>query len=87
MDTKTIPLRAIKDAVIKSLPIGLSKTSTNGREFRSHDFVRYKRKYRLAEKMSRRSYAKVVVLGDLIEAELDVNRWHRELSCVDHALA
>lgn len=46
------------------MPLGLRKTSPNGREFFSNYFVTEGRKFKPADKLPQRMYAHILVLGD-----------------------
>jgi len=61
LDRALLDLQGIAE---KSMPLGLRKTSPNGREFFSNYFVTEKRKFKPAEKLPHRMYAHILVLGD-----------------------
>jgi len=58
------PLMDLQNIAAKSMPLGLRKTSPNGREYFSEYFIASDRKFKPAEKSPVRSYAHVLVLGD-----------------------
>ena len=58
------PLADLQHIAAKSLPLGLRKTSPNGREFFSNYFVSTDRKFKAADKAPERKYAQILVLGD-----------------------
>ena len=66
------PLADLQHLAAKSLPLGLRKTSPNGREFFSNYFITNGRKFKLADKGPERRYAQILVLGDRRPYTLDV---------------
>jgi hypothetical protein len=58
------PLLDLQAVASKSMPLGLRKTSVNGREYFSQYFIASERKFKPAEKSPVRSYAHIFVLGD-----------------------
>lgn len=59
-----VPLVAIQNIVVDSLPLGKRAVSPNGREFFSKYFVVVEKKIRPARRLKVRYYAHVYVLGD-----------------------
>ncbi|MBT4760237.1 MAG: hypothetical protein HOO06_00945 [Bdellovibrionaceae bacterium] len=58
------PLVQIKASVIKSLPLGLRKSSINGREFESKFYVVKGKKAVAAKSRPLRNMARITILGD-----------------------
>lgn len=56
-------LMDLQKHVTKALPLGLRKTSPNGREFYSNYFIARDRSFRPADDLPMRSYAHILILG------------------------
>lgn len=56
-------LMDLQKHVTKALPLGLRKTSPNGREFYSNYFIARDRNFRPADNLPVRSYAHILILG------------------------
>lgn len=58
------PLNDLQRVAARSMPLGLRRTSTNGREFFSKYFLAKSGEFKAAEEGSERRYAQILVLGD-----------------------
>ncbi len=69
LDRSLLELQSIAS---KSMPLGVRKTSPNGREFYSNYFVVDGRKFKPADKSPTRRYAHILVLGDRRPYEMQI---------------
>lgn len=64
IDNAHHPFAMVRQTAIKTLPIGLRSSSSNGRELHSQYFLPDKKGYKLAIQSNVRLTAKVVILGE-----------------------
>lgn len=71
------PLTDLQSIAARSMPLGLRRTSANGREYFSNYFLAADRRFKPADKGPERSYAHILVLGDRRPYDLEI-LVHRE---------
>lgn len=72
IDEAHYPLAQLRQSSLRSLPVGLRSSSTNGRELLSQYFVLKAGKYQEAIDLPTRWFAKIVILGERRPYEVEI---------------